>query len=322
MRNALNIVKGGIAKKDLTPILTHLRIANGWVTSTNGRLTIASPINGLDDLSFIVPADRFIKAVNTCKDPKIKITSTNRLSITGKGFRALLPLMADDSVFPTPEANGVDVESNDFIEVLKKLQPFIGDDASRGWSCGILLYKNIAYATNNIILVECPIQWNGPAVNLPAFLVDDLIRQRKNILSIKADRNHIMFKLEGNIWISSLLLNTSWPNVKEMLAKADFSKVKEVHPELNQAVLDILPFCPDKKFPRIRFFDEGVKTDAGDNEAMVEIESPDTSAWRAEPLLKLLAHKNLAVDFSLYPKPCPFTLPNGIKGVIVGVIDA
>ena len=92
MIKELEIVKGGVAAKDLVPILTHLKIKNNWVTSTNGRMTITTPITGTAGLDIIVPAAKFIRAMKG-KDRKLKITPGGKLSISGGGFRALLPLM-------------------------------------------------------------------------------------------------------------------------------------------------------------------------------------------------------------------------------------
>ena len=317
MQDKLNIIKGGVAKKDLTPILKHLKVQNGWITSTNGRLTISTPIPELSDLDIIVPADKFITAMKACKEPKFKITPTNKLSISDKGFKALLPLM-EQTVFPTPEMSGDAVHSEDLISVLKMLQPFIGDDASRAWSCGILLYENMAYATNNTILVRHPVQWHGPPINLPDFLVEELIRIKKEIILIKANEKSITFQLEDDVWINSSLLSTQWPNAKEIFNKMDYNNLTEIPNGLDKEVRKVIPFCSNPKFPKIIFTETGICTEEGDTEAAIEVQGLSPSSWRAEPLIIVL-ESGLFWDFSKYPSPCPWKGNNGLEGVIVGL---
>lgn len=321
LTSKLDIVKGGIAKKDLTPILKHLQISRGWITSTNGRLTISTPIPEIPDLDIIVPADKFIAAMKTCKNPKFKITDTQRLSITDSKFRALLPLM-QDITFPSPEITGAIIPNSDLLSVIEKLNQFIGIDASRPWACGILLYDNMAYVTNNVILAECPIEWSGPAINIPDFLVNELLRLKRKIKQIKTSGQTITLELEGSIWINSALLSIQWPNVKELFAKVNFEGVKEIPKELYSGIQDIIPFCADKKFPQIFFNEDGITTEEGTQQAAISIENLHPSVWRAEPLLNLLNTPKkslLFCDFSLWPSPCPWIRDDGLKGLIIGL---
>lgn len=323
MIKSLEIVKGGVAKKNLNPILTHLRIKQGWVTSTNGRLTISCPIPDMDELDIVVPADRFTRAIKAAKEPKFKITDTGRLSITGKGFRALLPLL-DGIGFPMPVKRGDRISPRAILNTLKRLSPFIGDDATRAWCNGVLLYKGYAYATNNTILVKSPVDWGTPAINLPEYLVNELVRLDRSIEEIITNGTTITFKLADSVWLNSSLASTKWPNADSLFSGSDYSALYELPTELKKSILTILPFCPDPKFPRIHFDDGGVSTDPGSHEASIEIEglgiAPTT--WRAEPMLLMLEHSKgdpVLADFSPFPGPCPFQYADGLQGLIVGL---
>ena len=80
MHDSLKIVKGAVAKKDLVPVLTHLHIHHGWVSATNGKMTITLFIEELVELDIIVPAAKFIAAINRCKKPKFKILENGEYS--------------------------------------------------------------------------------------------------------------------------------------------------------------------------------------------------------------------------------------------------
>ena len=132
----------------------------------------------------------------------------------------------------------------------------------------------------------------------------------------------ITIELEGNIWINSALLPTRWPDVMKMFAGVDFDRVIEIPAGLKEAIEDIVPFCPDKKFPKIILNEEGVHTADGDHQAMVELTGLHHSIWRAEPLLNLLTGAEtvgLKADFSTYPKPSPWVRGDNVRGVIVGL---
>jgi len=321
MQDILNIVKGGVARKDLSPVLTHLNICNGWVTSTNGRMTITAKLPEMSEFDITVPADKFITAVKSCSLPQFKITPTGKLSIKGKNFRALLPLLSGIP-FPKPEMRGEVVSSSNILEALKKISQFIGDDASRPWANGVLLYQNYAFATNNIILAETPVSWDGPAVNVPSYLISELLRINKDVKSIRATSENITFELEDDVWINSSLLDIKWPNVRQMLDGILFEDVPLVPDGLAAAIQSVLPFCPDKRLPKIILSEAGVSTEEGDHQASVQLDPMPESLWRAEPLLTVLDMRSgvtLKCDFAKYPKPCPWIRSDGVRGIMVGL---
>lgn len=321
MLSELNIVKGAVAKKDLSPVLKHLQLSNGWVTATNGRLTISTPLTGVEELDVIVPADKFIAAVKACKEPKFKITDTGRLSISGGKFRALLPLM-QDVIFPKPSPSGEMVDSAGFIEGLKLVYEFIGTDASRLWACGILFHKGWVYATNNTVIARANIGWSGPSVNVPSFLVDELLRIKKKPLRIRLDHNTVTLQLEDNVWINSVLLPMGWPNARALIDGSSFENLQRMSDEVAADIRSLVEFCPDKRMPKIYFGNDLINTDTGVFEAAVQCTGLPQSIWRAEPLLNLLENSKgsaISIDFSQYPKPCPWRRENGSEGLIIGL---
>lgn len=321
MLSDLNIVKGAVAKKDLSPVLKHLLIRNGWVTATNGRLTITTHIPELEGLDVIVPADKFIAAVNTAGSPKFKITDAGRLSISGGKFRALVPLLPE-TVFPLPTPTGETVDSSGFIEGLNLVYEFMGKDASRLWSCGILFHKGWVYATNNTAIARANVGWSGPSVNVPAFLIDELLRIKKKPVGVQMAHNTVTLKLEDNVWVNSVLLPGGWPNAKALFDRTSFDQLAPVPEELEEAISNIVQFCPDKRLPKIYFRDGAVSTDQGVHSASYVVPNLPDSIWRAEPLLALLSGSKkspLSCDFSQYPAPCPWRRENGSEGLIIGL---
>lgn len=322
MNKQFDIVKGCIGKKNLLPILKHLRIRDGWITSTNGRMTILTPIEGMDGIDVIVPADKFMVAINRCDEPTLRVTKTGRLSITQGKYRALLPLLVD-TPFPTPQTGGIQVTHGAILPSLKQAAPFMADDASRPWACGVLIKEGMTYSTNNTTICRAPVDWQGPSVNLPSFLVNELLRLKLEPLSISVTNNSITIELADNVWLNSTLLPIGgWPNTAPLFEGIDFDTLSIIPEGLEQGIIDILPFCPDPKFPSIQFTETGIQTDAGDREAGIDMDGLPISSWRAEPLLLLLSTghtQSLCVDFTRWPSPCPWCMENGTQGLIMGL---
>lgn len=321
LAETLDKVKGCVGKKDLLPVLKHVCIRDGWVTTTNGNLTVSAYTEDLKGLTVITPADKLIAAAKACTQPKFKITDGGRLSITGNKFRALLPIL-DEADFPLPRTINNPVSCINLLTVIRQLVQFVGEDASRPWACGILLHDNSAFATNNTVIAKQDIDWNGPSINIPNYLINELLRLKKNVLSINADEDGITLELEGGIWLNSNLLSLAWPNIKELLSSVDFNNMKEIPKELAEAIRTVLPFCPNPKFPLIRFAGNYVTTDEGVHQALVEIGGLRDSVWRAEPLLSLLhtpSGETLMVDLSQWPRACPWGRSDGVMGLIIGL---
>ena len=319
MISKLDIVKGCFKNKDTLPVLTHIHISGGKVTTTNGRLTISTDIAELVDLDVIVPADKFIRAVRLCKTPNFKVTPAGKLSISKGKTRIYLPVL--NSVFPNYEQDGTVLHAKDLLLVLEKLLPFVSEDASRPWSCGVLLYSGTAYATNNVLLVKTKVDWTGPPINLPSFLIKELLRLKMAIKDVTVHDTSITVNLE-DAKLHSVLLSTKWPNIDKLLDSVDTTNIKPISEDLLVAVESIVPFCPDDKFPKIQFTEDGVSTEDGEHTAIVNYSGLEKSIWRAEPLLTLLTMRDpytIQVDFTKWPAPCPWARSDGLVGLIIGL---
>jgi len=317
MLDILNFVRGAVATKDLVPVLTHFHVRDGRIQGGNGRIAIDAPCEELKDFNFTVPAVKFLKSVDACNgEPKLKITPSNKLSVKKGAFKALLPL-ADNTSFPYVVNELTKNKLNtDLLTIFKKLKPFVGDDASRPWSCGILLRNNFAYATNNVVLAKVPIVWPYMDVNIPLFAVDELLRIGFAPNSIGIADNRIIFNFVDDSWLSTQLFVDEWPDVDPMFKDSD--SISLIPNELKSAIETVLPFCPDEKFPRIKLSNETVSTDDGEMSAEVSGFNFGVEAYfRAEPLLQVLTQAD-EIDFSFYPDPCPFR-GDGIEGILVGV---
>ena len=319
MRDALNLVRGAVSTKNLLPVLTHFHLYAGRVQGGNGKVVIDVPCSELRNFNCTVPAERFLKAIDACDgNPKFKLTEGGKLTVSRAKFRATLPL-ADHESFPVVELErnrttsyGSDVA---LLPVLRKLYPFIGEDASRPWSCGILFRGGYAWATNNVCLARVP--YTLPEILLPVFAVDELLRIAQEPSSVDQGDNWIGFRFEGGWWMRAQKLVNAWPGVEKFIPTALTGNSWDAQ-QIAEAVRKVIPFCPDPKQPVVETGPQGVSTLQGEMSAVVGQEGLPETRWRAEPLLAALDAAT-HIDLSTYPGAC-YWHGEGIDGVVVGLI--
>ena len=163
MLKELKFVQGAVAKKDLLPAMTHFRIEGGTVRSYNGTMAISCPIPL--DIDCCPKADEMVRAISKCsQETVISITPGGKLSIKSGPLRSLVPLIQGDTPHVQPDGEHFAFDGAAFLEACKLLEPFIGTDASRAFTNGVLLEGQSAYATNNTcrpILDEHPVSTEG-----------------------------------------------------------------------------------------------------------------------------------------------------------------
>lgn len=316
MKEALNFVKGAIAKKDFIPELTHFNISDGRIVGYNGDMAISSPIGV--DIRAKPHAQTFIKAVNSAQEEvALSLTKSGRLSLKSGKFKALIDcLNTDETRFIIPEGQVIDLGEN-FLECIKALSKFQGVDSSRPWSSGIMLRSGSALATNNICLVE---YWHGNQipfpVNIPRPAIAELIRIGENPTKVQANQNSISFHFSGNRWLRTQLLATEWPAQIDSILNGEGSPQK-VPDGLFDALETLKPFTDDNS--RVFFMPTGIATSHEPEIATtVDVSGLHSGCCFHHSMISLLDGAADKIDFTTYPKPCKFT-GNKMRGVIVGL---
>lgn len=316
MLEALRFVQGAVAKKDYLPSLTHFKIANGTVLGFNGTLGLCSPIPL--DLEVTPRAVPFMKAIQTCKETiSMSIVEGRRISIKSGKFQVFVEC-ADDEEYPAVVPSGQFIElDGSFMASLKKLAPFIGDDASRQWSGGILFRGPSAYATNNIILVEYWLGYHFPVeVNIPRMAVAELIRINEEPERLQVAQDSITFHYANGRWLRTQTYATDWPDVVHNILNSPGSPLP-VPPGLFDALDEIAPFLGEDN--RIYLSNAGLATSTAERQgAVIKIEGFEHETCFALKYLQMLRKTATHIDFSLYPKPCLF-YGDKTRGVILGM---
>jgi DNA polymerase III sliding clamp (beta) subunit (PCNA family) len=328
MLKELKFVQGAVAKKDFMPAMTHFAITvddkGGFVRAYNGVLALGSP------LAFDIPctpkASQLVPAIaNAPGTITLSMTDAKRLRVAGeKGYRRFVDCVEETSAHAEPEGERVEFDGQVVLNVLKKVEPFIGNDASRAWSNGVLLSGSSAYATNNVTLIQCWLT-NGErpvtlpfVVNLPRAAVLEMLRLNEAPTHAQMTTNSMTFHYSGRRWLRTQLLETKWPDMDRIFGDHTPSRAKPLDPALFDA-LERLESSGDKMG---RVFVEGDRVFTKDDQ-QVERGSMDVPGLGMHgiyqiSMLKLLQGTATHADLGTYPAPCIF-YGDMLRGAIIGM---
>lgn len=315
MLKELKFVQGAVAKKDFLPAMTHFAIEKGTVRSYNGFLALCAPI--AFDIDCKPKAGPLVQAINNCGDTiALSMTPAGRLSIRSGKFKAFIECVTEETPHVRPEGERVDFDGAAMLSALKTLQDFIGDDASRPWSTGVLFRGPSAYATNNIIVLE---YWTGVhmpfVINIPRAAIKEMIRIDEPPTYAQVEKTSITFHYADQRWVRTQLLQTEWPDLSKLLDVPNDPKI--VDEQLYEGLEAIRPFAD--KIGRV-FIKDGVlsTTNEATEGAHFEVPGLQMNGIYAIEMLRLLKGVTTHIDFTTYPKPCLF-FGDRLRGAIVGM---
>lgn len=318
MLKELKFVQGAVAKKDFLPAMTHFAIEKGTVRSYNGVLALSSPI--ALDIECKPKADKFVQAIANCTETvALSMTTTGRLSIKSGKFKAFVDCVTEDTPHVWPEGERMDFDGAAVLQAFKVLHPFIGDDASRPWSNGVLLRGQSAYATNNVTLVEYWLGADVPVVvNIPRVCIREMLRIDEAPTHAQLTPNSITFHYSDGRWVRSQLFETKWPDLSKILDAQ--CNALPVDPLLFEGLDVVKPFLDN--FGRVFLRDGKISTvtKEGEGDQHGEFEIPGLTAVGifSHAMLKLLEGTATTADLSTYPQPCLF-YGERLRGAIVGL---
>lgn len=315
MYKELKFVQGAVAKKDLLPAMTHFRIEDGQVRSYNGRMAISSPI--AFNINCNPKADQLVKAIGQCDETvTLSMTAGGRLRIQSGKFRAFIETVEGDTMHPLPEGEEVHFDGEQMLKACEILYNFIGNDASRPWTNGILFMGQSAFATNNVTLIE---YWLGApfpfVINVPRDCIKEILRVNEPPTHAQITERSITFHYTDGRWIRSQLLEITWPDLTKILDKP--SKPKPINPEMFDGI-EMLKKQADGT-SRI-YIEKGLlRTHLEEfTGSTYEADSIDFEGCYNIAMLALLKGVVTQADFTLYPEPALF-FGERVRGAIIGM---
>lgn len=317
MLNALKFVQGAVAKKDFVPSLTHFCIRNRSVLGFNGSLGLSSPIDV--DFEVFPRAEQFVKAIAACSETiALHIDEKSKKLVVRSGtFRTFVDCHTTDS-YPQiqPEGESVKLDKS-LLPALKHLEPFIAEDASRPWACGVLFDGESAYSTNNIVLLQYWLGYKFPCrVNIPANAVRELLRIGEDPVSLQMTERRLVFHYSDGRWLSTQVIDRPWPDVSTIFDKLSGAQLWPFTNEFFEALAKLEPFADDLK--KCYMLGDRISTvpDPSVGGASIKIAAPMTGCYNIKQLMNLQGVVD-AAGFDTYPAPAAI-FGKVSRGIIVG----
>lgn len=316
--HSLKFVQGAVSKKDFVQELTHFVFQGGHVRASNGLLTISSPVDF--DVECAPKAEPLVRAIAQCSDVvSLSMTPANRLRLQSGPFRAFIECVEMDNLpHQLPDGIDVAVDGQVLVDAMQTLLPFVGDDATRPWSNGMLIRGQSAFATNNICLVEYWLGTDFPfTANIPLPIIREMLRVGEIPSHAQLSSSAITFHYEDGRWMKTMLYSTEWPDLARILNNSGNA---QPIPENFFVALEFL-----KSFTNVQdtvYFDNGRITTSRDEGvgASYAIDGlPPVGVYRRGMLAKLEGAAT-RIDFSLYPAPLMF-YGDRLRGAIIGLLE-
>jgi DNA polymerase III sliding clamp (beta) subunit (PCNA family) len=318
MLKELKFVQGAVAKKDFIPAITHFAIENGTVRAFNGTIALCSPLKC--DLNCKPKAIPMVQAIARCNDTiSLSMTPAGRLSIKSGNFKAYIECVEETAAHVEPEGDRFELDAVSgklMLEGLKMVLPFVGNDASRQWTNGILLKDKSAFATNNVSLIQYFIGVDFPhVVNIPKAAIVEMLRVNEPPTHGQINANSITFHYGDGRWIRSQLYETTWPDMARILeVKCNPEPVPE---KLFEGLEVLKPFV--NKLGQVFITEQGLRThESHDEGASFDLNWAHCDSLFNIEMLALLEGVAASADFNLAPDPCMF-YGERWRGALIGM---
>lgn len=317
MLKELKFVQGAISKKDFIPALTHFCIHEGRVSAFNGKLALSSPIKcDIDCKPKGVP---LVQAIARCGDTiQLAMTTSGRLSIKSGSFKANIECIEEEMPEMQPEGEKVYFDGKVLLDAFELLFDFVGNDASRTWTNGILLRGQSAFATNNVCLVEYWVGADFPTtVNIPKDAIAEVLRIGEPPTHAQISNHSLTFHYSDNRWVRTQLFGIEWPDLSKVLdAECNSTPVDK---RIFEGLDYLKPFVD--KLGRVYIEGSTIRTHEDTNEgASFELDQQYPKSCFNIDMLALLNGTAEFIDLTTYPAPSLFyNTKNRLRGAIIGL---
>lgn len=297
---------------------SHIAFQMGRFQATDGVVTVQGRSVFPPESSFSLSEVKLAQAL-TLIDPVEKIDETAEQVRLARGpLKVRLKKLAPELAFFDPYKMSKSAKKAEgFLEALKRVAPFMSEDATRPWSISVLFDGEHAIATNNLALVRtpCPALFDEPvSFPLPA------VKQLASLERIDYIEQHPATK---NILVASgkLLYRfpvgaVGWPDLTKY-----FEKIPATMPPLPP---EMIKATHAGAMLSSRFITVSANKVDAENESLdatYEVDLAKGSGVFSARLLALIAEVATHAEFSFYPEPI-FFRGNLIEGTAVGARQA
>jgi len=318
MLNDLKFVAGAVAKKDFVPELLFFRIKNKSIYAFNGTVAISTPTDL--EVTAIPKAALFLKAIEKVPDGAqvlLNLTKAGRVSVKAGKLTVYVECLEDDTALPEVEPEGaVTLLPGGLLPIFEKLKPFMGVDASRPWSRGVLLRGQSAFVTNNIVLIQHWLPFVFPVeLTVPADAVNEMVRIGVEPVSVQATERSVTFHYPNGAWLRTAHATDPWPDLSRVLDNP--SNAVPFVDGFFKGVDDLAAFKGKEDRLYLRGGTLATSMHEGDG-ATVDLDDFGGIGCHFLSQTAKLDGIATSIDFTLYPGPCLF-FGTMLRGAIIGL---
>lgn len=237
LQQALEIVKPGLANREIVEQATSFAFMSNRVVTYNDEISISHPIDGLN-LNGAVKADKLYPLLSKIKNETLDIVMLNNEVIIKSGrMKAGLPVQAEVTL-PLKEDIAEKGRWKTLPENFVKFLEFSMSSCSKDMTKGVLICVHISpdgfiEGSNDYCLTKCDLKQELPIQHtlIPATSVVQVVRL--NPTKIAEGNGWIHFKNDANTIISCRIWDDEYPNT------SNFTIVKGlrlVFPKLTEAL--------------------------------------------------------------------------------------
>lgn len=221
LASALEIVKPGLANKEIIEQATSFAFLGDRVVTYNDEISLSHPIEGLN-LQGAIQADNLYKFLNKLKQEDIEFTTEdNQIILTSGRAKAGLTLQSEVKL---PLESDVAVRSKwqtlpeDFNKFVAMAMTSCSRDMSKAVLTCVHISKNgMVESSDNYRIMQCNLQNDMPVESflLPAMSAAEVVKIKPT--KIAQGKGWMHFQNEEETIISCRIINDAFPNVNPVL---------------------------------------------------------------------------------------------------------
>lgn len=318
MKDQVAWITDALSSKNIAREMTHYRVQGGEIRATDGRLTAGHPFPDVGE--FLVPGSEFEKLLKRMPgEPTIQVEDGNIRMSSGRlrGLIRTLPLEQWD--YPGIDEDAWQEAPEGLVTVLRRLRPFVSDNATKAWTLGVALEHGYAYATNNIAVVGSRIDSIGDIrAILPVWAVEFIIDREDGLKEWAWTANYVAFRWANGAWMRAQLIDDVFFEGASKMVRSMENYVPKV--EVTDEFRKAFGRCVDLADGAISVSAKDIGGAFGEAQFAEdfdeELELPDRTWWAAKYLKSVIAEATHWEPQS-WPKPAAFRGDN-LFGVILG----
>jgi len=239
LQNALEIVKPGLANKELIEQSTSFAFINGRVVTYNDEISVSHPITGLD-LEGAIKADKLYALLSKIKREEIDITvEENEVLIKSGRSKAWLTLQ-QEIILPIDEEVSQRGKWKVLPDLFLKFMAFAVSSCTKSMSDPILTAVHVnkegyIEASDSYRITRCEL---GEEMPIDTFLipaVSTLNMLRLQPTKIAEGKGYVHFKTEAGTIMSCCVLEDEYPDPSRFLR---MKGIRLILPKSIEAVLE------------------------------------------------------------------------------------